>query len=117
MKLPNPDRAGVDIRKLRDYCLNPDSPKGRNKARVFASALGLIRRDADLLRRALLAAAREQEAVPGEADDYGQRYTLDFPLETATGRRQVRSGWMVRHGEDFPRLTTCYVVTTRPSRR
>jgi len=31
--------------------------------------------------------------------------------------RQVRSGWMVRPDEDFPRLTTCYVVTTKPSRR
>ena len=117
MKLPHPDRAVVDIRKLRDYCLNPDSPKGRNKARVFASALGLMQRDADFLRKALLAAAREREAVPGEADDYGQRYTVDFPLETVAGRRQVRSGWMVRPDEDFPRLTTCYVVTTKPSRR
>jgi len=31
MKLPNGTRAVVDIRKLRDYCLDPHSPKGRNK--------------------------------------------------------------------------------------
>ncbi len=41
MKLPNSDRAVVDIAKLRDYCLNPAHPRGRHKARVFAAALGL----------------------------------------------------------------------------
>jgi len=107
----------VDIRKLSEYCLNPDSPKGHNKARVFASALGLTRRDADSLRRALLAAVRERDATPTEADEYGRRYTVDFPLETAAGRRQVRSGWIVRAGEDFPRLTTCYVITTKANRK
>ena len=39
--LPNPDRAVVDLAKLRDYCLNPQHEEGKHKARVFASALGL----------------------------------------------------------------------------
>src|SRR5436853_7876618 len=39
MLLPNGKRAIVDIRKLRDYCLNPDNPRGSGKARVFARAL------------------------------------------------------------------------------
>ncbi len=117
MKLANANRAVVDIRKLRDYCLDPDSPKGRTKARVFAAALGLTQRDAEFLRTALLAAAREQDCVPGETDDFGRRYTLDFHLETAAGRRQIRSGWIVLHGEDFPRLATCYVVTSERRRR
>ena len=41
MRLPNPSRAFVDASKLRDYCLNAQHPRGRHKARVFASALGL----------------------------------------------------------------------------
>ena len=52
MKLPNGHRAIVDIRKLRDYCLNPNSPNGRNKARVFAASLGLTPPDAEILRQA-----------------------------------------------------------------
>jgi len=110
MKLPNGTRSIVDIRKLRDYCLDPDSPKGRNKARVFASALGLTQDSADFLRRALLRAAAEEECVFGEQDNYGRRYTVDFIVETSHGRRRVRSGWIVRHSENFPRLTTCFVV-------
>ncbi len=41
MKLPNGERAVVDIIKLQDYCLNPAHPRGQHKARVFAAALGL----------------------------------------------------------------------------
>ncbi|MBM3853463.1 MAG: hypothetical protein FJ399_09935 [Verrucomicrobia bacterium] len=110
MKLPNANQAVVDIRKLRDYCLNPASPRGQTKARVFASALGLRRSDAEELRTQLLRAATERECEPGETDAFGQRYTLDFVVATRSGRAWVRSGWIVRTGEDFPRLTTCYVI-------
>ena len=110
MKLPNADRAIVDIRKLRDYCLNPNSPKGRGKARVFNAALGLRQVDASVLRDALLQAALHEDCVPGERDEYGQRYAVDFDLRTGIGTRQVRSGWIVKPNEDFPRLTMCYVL-------
>lgn len=110
MKLPRAERAFVDIRKLRDYCLDLKSPKGRSKARVFASALGLTRDDATVLQECLLKAAVRQECVAGEADAYGQRYTVDFVLETSAGRGRIRSGWIVKHDQDFPRLTTCYVL-------
>jgi hypothetical protein len=40
MKLPNGERAVVDIRKLRDYCLSAKHRRGRHKARVFEAALG-----------------------------------------------------------------------------
>jgi len=112
MKLPNAAKAVVDIRKLRNYCLDHASPKGRNKARVFA-ALGITRERAEFLRRCLLTAASEEFCTAGEGDAYGQRYTLDFILETPVGRRRVRSGWIVLHHEDFPRLTTCFVLKSK----
>jgi hypothetical protein len=62
MKLPGGERALVDVGKLQDYCLNNQHPRGRHKARVFASALGFTDADADVLRQALLRAAREGEA-------------------------------------------------------
>lgn len=79
MKLPNGERAIVDILKLQGYCLNQHHPRGRNKARVFAS-FGIGHADAALLRDALLAAANEAEARPGVANPYGQRYIVDFDL-------------------------------------
>ena len=61
MKLPNGERAVVEIEKLRSYCLNPHHPRGRHKARVFAS-VGIRDGDAGELREALLRAALQAEA-------------------------------------------------------
>jgi hypothetical protein len=46
-RLPNGNLAIVDIRKLKDYCLNPHHWRGRHKARVFWTALGIGRADAE----------------------------------------------------------------------
>jgi hypothetical protein len=80
MLLPNGKLAIVDIRKLREYCLNPDNPRGSAKARVFASALGITAKDADKLRAKLLDVAASEDAAIGELDLYGQRYTIDFEM-------------------------------------
>ena len=109
-KLPNPQNAVVDIRKLRDYCLSLHHPRGRHKARVFASVLGLTERDAERLRDALLSAAYLEDVSLAESDQYGERYVLDFEMETEAGTAMIRSGWIVRNEEEFPRLTSCWVL-------
>lgn len=109
-KLPNSENAVVDMRKLRDYCLSPGHPRGKHKARVFASALGLIAEDSEELRQALLSASVSEEAAPAEEDEYGKRYVLDFEMSTEAGSATVRSGWIIRSGEDFPRFTSCWVL-------
>jgi hypothetical protein len=75
MRLPGGEHAIVDIVKLRDCCLNPLHARGRHKARVFVAAPGLTRADAEFLRGELLRAAREADAVMGDVDQYGERYT------------------------------------------
>ncbi len=110
MLLPNGENAIVDIRKLRDYCLNSDNLRGSNKARVFAAALGITAADAEFLREKLLDAAQTNEVTFGELDMYGQRYTMDFELTTEIGMAFVQSGWIILHSENNPRLTTCYVL-------
>ena len=50
MRIPNAERAVVDIRKLRDYCLNPMHREGKQKARLFAAALDMTANDAEHLR-------------------------------------------------------------------
>ncbi len=110
MKLPNGDRAVVDIAKLRDYCLSPEHPRGKHKARVFQEALGLTANDAETLRLKLLEAARTGEATSGEADAYGQRYILDLQMRWQSKMASVRSAWIILAEEDFPRLTSCYVL-------
>jgi hypothetical protein len=110
MKLPGGEHAIVDIAKLRDYCLSPVHSRGKHKARVFASALGLSLADADFLRDGLLRAARTGEAIAGEVDEYGRRYVIDFELAWRNRRAVVRSAWIVRLDEASPRFTSCYVL-------
>lgn len=76
MRLPNADEAVVDVRKLRDYCLNLNHDEGQHKARLFLAALGMTVEDVEDLRHMLLHAARTQDAEVGRRDDYGQRYCI-----------------------------------------
>jgi hypothetical protein len=110
MKIPHADRAEVSLRKLRDYCLNPLHGEGKHKARVFASALGMTAADAELLRVLLLEGVRLHETQAGYLDAYGQRYTVDVPVEWQGKRAIIRSGWLLEHGSDVPRLTSCFVL-------
>ena len=110
MKLPNSERAVVDIAKLRDYCLSIEHRRGQHKARVFAAALRMTTENAEELQAALINAAQTYEATPTEQGAYGQRYVLDFTLAREGRQATVRSSWVIRRGEDFPRLTSCYVL-------
>ena len=109
MKIPNAENAVADIRKLREYCLNPDHPRGKHKARVFESVLGVMRTDAEFLRDELLSRIRTEECEEGESDPYGRRYFLDFSFRKGDTEEVIRSTWMIRASEDFPRLTSCFV--------
>lgn len=110
MRLPNAAQAIVEIEKLRDYCLSDNHPRGKHKARVFESALGLTASDANELRDAIISAIQAEEAITGEQDEYGQRFTLDFLMRRHGREALIRSAWIIRRGEDIPRLTSCYIL-------
>ena len=110
MKLPNADRAVVEIEKLRDYCLSSSHPRGRRKARVFVTALGITADDSEELKQAILSAVITEEATPTERDEYGQRFVVDFSMRRQGKDAVVRSSWIIRSGEDYPCLTSCYVL-------
>lgn len=110
MKLPNAARAELGT-KLEDYALNPFHREGQHKARVFLAALGISLDNADVLHRAVLQAARESNEVESRGDNgFGEVFVLRFTMETEVGRATILTAWIVRPGEDFPRLTTCYIV-------
>lgn len=110
MKLPNAERAFINNEKLRSYCLSLAHPRGRNKARIFASLLRQTADNSELPRKAILEAVLTTEAVAGERDAFGQRFVVDFQMNGKTKAVNVRSAWIIRTGEDFPRLTSCYIL-------
>lgn len=82
--------------------------EGKHKARLFAAALGMTEQDAADLRKALLEMVKKHEASLGLWDEYGQRYTVDFQLKWGGRQAMIRSGWIIEHDSEIPRLTTCY---------
>jgi hypothetical protein len=64
--------------------------------------------DAQELRQILLESVKTHEAQLGRCDDFGQRYTVDFTIQWKNKSAMLRSGWIVEHGSDIPKLTTCY---------
>lgn len=108
MKVPDAEHAAVDIRKLRDYCLNSTHEHGKHKARLFMAAFGITANDAQELRNVLLEAVKTHDAELGRRDVYGQRYNVDFELVWHGKQATVRSAWIVEHNSDTPRLTSCY---------
>jgi len=100
----------VDIRKIRDYCLSKEHPRGRHKARIFELVLGMTAKDSEKLAEALKRVAIDNEATAGASDSYGVRYIIDFDLEHDGRTASIRSCWIVLTGESAPRFITCYVL-------
>ncbi|OLE39167.1 MAG: hypothetical protein AUI36_25970 [Cyanobacteria bacterium 13_1_40CM_2_61_4] len=112
MKLPNAENAVIDIEKLRGYSLSPTNPKGKHKARLFRKKLGMELDDAEILRQAIQKAIFMAEAIERKPTAYGRIFRVDFMAGRGKGiiwyEAKVRSGWIIRNDEDFPRLTTCF---------
>jgi hypothetical protein len=110
MKLPNGQRCVLGT-KLEDYYLNPYHFEGRHKARVFASVLGITLENVDILRAAILTEASNSEQAEARGNNgFGEVFNLRFGLRTARGQATILTSWIVLRGEDFPRLTTCYIL-------
>ena len=109
LKLSNGNRAIIDRRKITDYCLSLDHDDGSHKARLFQAVVGLNQSNSTLLFDALRGAAATGDAAPGKVDEYGHRYVIDFEFEGPRGTTVIRSVWIVKAGEEVPRLVTCYI--------
>jgi len=110
MKMPNADRAQVDVdRKLIGYCLNSSHRTGRHKAYVFESVLGITPENADILATALRLAAREMDAKVKDRSSDATKYEIESLVIGPRGTAVVRSGWIIEQRTVVPRLVTCYV--------
>lgn len=113
MKIPNAERAIVEIGKLRDYCLDLEHSDGKHKAHQFYVMLDITADNADTLRDILLWAVKTYDAQLGQRDNYGQRYRIDFPITWKGKQAIIRSGWIIEPDSDIPRLVTAYPLRGR----
>lgn len=108
MNLPNGDRAIVPLEKLLDYCLNPNHPSGKHKARVFASALGITAETVDELEQLISRAAVEGEVVQQSLTEYGQLFKVDWAIPNYD-RVVLRTLWEVTSEIPDPRLVSAFI--------
>ena len=109
-KLPNAEKAFIPLEKLTEYSLNLEHDTGKHKARVFRAAFGWTESDAPLLQSILRSVVQLVNATLQSPTVHGERYVVDFRWTTEKGSAKIRSAWIVRYGEDFPRLTSCYIL-------
>lgn len=110
MKLPNGVQADLG-NKIESYCLNPNHQKGKNKATLFQNKLGITQENADILKNAIKQAAINESVIIYKVNEYGTHYNMKFFLKTNVGESLILVAWIIRTGEDFPRLTNCYPVS------
>nr|WP_163504084.1 DUF637 domain-containing protein [Halomonas socia] len=103
------NRAVIDPRKFTEYALNPQHPVGGSKARVFESALGFTRNNADDLMQQVRQGVMENTPIPGKVDQFGERFTVDIPVTGPAGSGVVRTGWIYKSGSAAPEMTTIFV--------
>lgn len=110
MLLPFAERAHTDQSKFLGYCLNTEHPYGKHKARVFHSALGITSDSWSILRDAVLTAVLLNPASYRGRNSYGELYVVEFSMTHSAKTATVRTSWIIHDGDNFPRLTSCYIV-------
>ena len=107
-KLPNGERARIPMEKFTDYCLNPDHPRGKDKARVFAALLDITRDNADALAALVRQAAMEGDITQESMTVFGRYYRVDWAIPTR-GNAMLRTIWEIAPGEEVPRLISAFM--------
>ena len=108
MTLPGADRAFVHPDKVGAYLLVLNHPQGQSKAHAFVKA-GFSLDSARTLADQFRLLARSGVARGGSRSTYGRKYEIDGMIQSPSGALfGVRTVWIVRFGEDFPRFVTAY---------
>lgn len=110
MLLPNANKAIIKKEKITDYVLNFDHFEGKNKARVFSSILGLKKENSYYLINSIRRAILINDAIKQSQSAFGTKYTVDFELMFQKKTAKIRTGWIIEHDKNIPRLITCYII-------
>lgn len=108
--LPHAAEAFVPPAKLKDYVLCAEHDRGRHKARVFASALGISAENWEYLRDQIKQGVLSAPVVEVQIKAHGVLYEVAVPVEGLNGEsHEVTTAWIVDGENPVPRLTSAYV--------
>lgn len=112
MELPYRDRIQREqiIEKLTTYALNFEHRDGKHKARLFKAKLGITLNNQEKLITAIFQAVNTQSVTYTTTSQYGEKYVIDFIMETEVGASKIRSAWIISFEDNYPRLTSIYPI-------
>lgn len=110
---PRFENVEIDRRKISEYAMNPDHPRGQHKLEVINSATGLTAKDTDLIETQIRDGVKNGTPVAGKDDQYGRRWSVDVPVTGPAGTMTVRTAWIIEPGSDQPRLVTISIPPKR----
>lgn len=101
----------IDSRKPTEYALNPDNPKGADKAVMFERHLGFTKDNYQLLLDQIKSTVLDAEAILQKRDIHGQRYRVDLEIRGVQREQKeiVITAWIVGQNSTVARLVTLYV--------
>jgi hypothetical protein len=101
----------IDPRKLTDYALDPESPKGKDKAQMFQRYLGYTKENHQILLDQINSLILDAEAIPQNEDQFGTRYQVDLEILGVEPQQReiVRTGWLIAPNSQQAKLTTLYI--------
>jgi Domain of unknown function (DUF6883) len=109
VRLPRGGEARIPTDKLVRYALDLSHERGRHKARVLASALGIAAADWRYLHDQILAALPEAEVRGTRITPFGVGYEVVVMIDGLNGATQpVVTTWIIE-GDRPPRLTSTWV--------
>jgi hypothetical protein len=104
--LTNFERTIIEFRKM-DYLLDEYHEQNSGKARLFY-ALGYTRERWDVLAEDLRSQHLVLDAVEVKPNPHGRKFEITGPLRGPAGEANIKSIWIIRNEEDFPRFVTAY---------
>ena len=111
--LPNVENVVVSMEKVAGYALNPHHAAGGNKSKVFESAFGFTQKNAQLLVNQIIENVAAIPATERQMSEFGRVFSVDVPVVGPRGRGYVTTGWILKNGENTPRLTSLRVSKGR----
>ena len=109
VRLPKAAQARIPTEKLVGYVLSPEHDRGRHKARVFASALGIRAADWRYLHDQILAELPGSAVRGTRITPFGVAYEVVVSIDGLNGAAApVVTTWIVQ-GSRPPRLTSAWV--------
>jgi hypothetical protein len=106
------DLIVIDPRKLTNYALDLENPKGKDKAVMFERHLGYTKDNYQPLLDQINNLALDAEALPQNQDQFGTRYRVDLEIQGIEAQQieVVRTGWLISPNSNEARLTTLYII-------